>query len=48
LEVKAGDRVLFGEWLGTEGKIDGEELLIMKKSDILGIIITPVAQKKAA
>ena len=38
LEVKAGDRVLFGKWSGTEVKIDGEELLIMKESDILGII----------
>src|ERR1700722_12539673 len=37
LEVKAGDRVLFGKWSGTEVKIDGEELLIMKESDILGI-----------
>jgi chaperonin GroES len=38
LEVKAGDRVLFGKWSGTEVKIDGEELLIMKESDIMGII----------
>jgi chaperonin GroES len=38
LEVKAGDRVLFGKWSGTEVKIDGEELLIMKESDILGIV----------
>jgi chaperonin GroES len=38
LEVKAGDRVLFGKWSGTEVKIDGQELLIMKESDILGII----------
>ena len=38
LDVKAGDRVLFGKWSGTEVKIDGEELLIMKESDILGII----------
>jgi chaperonin GroES len=38
LEVKAGDRVLFGKWSGTEVKIDGEELLIMKESDLLGII----------
>jgi chaperonin GroES len=37
-EVKAGDRVLFGKWSGTEVKIDGEELLIMKESDILGIV----------
>ncbi|MBG53791.1 MAG: co-chaperone GroES [Alphaproteobacteria bacterium] len=38
LDVKAGDRVLFGKWSGTEVKVDGEELLIMKESDILGII----------
>ena len=38
LEVKAGDRVLFGKWSGSEVKIDGEELLIMKESDILGVI----------
>jgi chaperonin GroES len=37
-EVKAGDRVLFGKWSGTEVKIDGEELLIMKESDIMGIL----------
>ena len=38
LDVKAGDRVLFGKWSGTEVKIDGDELLIMKESDILGIL----------
>ncbi|ALE18065.1 Heat shock protein 60 family co-chaperone GroES [Altererythrobacter epoxidivorans] len=38
LDVKAGDRVLFGKWSGTEVKIDGEDLLIMKESDIMGII----------
>ena len=38
LDVKAGDRILFGKWSGSEVKIDGEELLIMKESDILGII----------
>ena len=48
LEVKAGDRVLFGKWSGTEVKIDGEELLIMKESDILGIIEAPAAPKKKA
>ena len=49
LEVKAGDRILFGKWSGTEVKIDGEELLIMKESDIMGIIEgAPVAKKKAA
>ena len=48
LDVKAGDRVLFGKWSGTEVKIDGEELLIMKESDILGIIEATAAAKKAA
>jgi chaperonin GroES len=49
LEVKAGDRVLFGKWSGTEVKLDGEELLIMKESDIMGIIEgSPAAKKKAA
>ena len=48
LEVKAGDRVLFGKWSGTEVKIDGQDLLIMKESDILGIIEGGAAQKKAA
>ena len=38
LEVKAGDKILFGKWSGTEVKVDGEELLIMKESDILGIV----------
>ena len=38
LDVKAGDRILFGKWSGTEVKIDGEDLLIMKESDVLGII----------
>ena len=38
LDVKAGDRVLFGKWSGTEVKLDGEELIIMKESDIMGII----------
>jgi len=48
LEVKAGDRILFGKWSGTEVKIDGEELLIMKESDIMGIVEGTVARKKAA
>ena len=39
LDVKAGDRVLFGKWSGTEIKVDGEDLLIMKESDILGVIV---------
>jgi chaperonin GroES len=48
LDVKAGDRVLFGKWSGTEVKIDGEELLIMKESDILGIIEGGAATTKKA
>ena len=48
LDVKAGDRILFGKWSGTEVKLDGEELLIMKESDIMGIIETTAAKKKAA
>jgi chaperonin GroES len=48
LEVKAGDRVLFGKWSGSEVKIDAEELLIMKESDILGVIERATAAKKAA
>ena len=48
IDVKAGDRVLFGKWSGTEVKIDGQELLIMKESDIMGIIDEPVSKKKAA
>ena len=48
LDVKAGDRVLFGKWSGTEVKLDGEELLIMKESDIMGIIEGQPAVKKAA
>ena len=48
LEVKAGDRVLFGKWSGTEVKLDGDELLIMKESDIMGIIEGSSATKKKA
>ena len=48
LDVKAGDRILFGKWSGTEVKIDGEDLLIMKESDILGIIEGAASKKKAA
>ena len=49
LDVKAGDRILFGKWSGTEVKLDGEELLIMKESDIMGIIEgQPAAKRKAA
>ena len=48
LDVKAGDTILFGKWSGTEVKIDGVELLIMKESDIMGVLDEPVAKKKAA
>ena len=48
LDVKAGDRVLFGKWSGTEVKIDGEDLLIMKESDILGILEGKSSVKAAA
>jgi chaperonin GroES len=48
LDVVAGDRILFGKWSGTEVKIDGEELLIMKESDIMGIVAGGVEAKKAA
>ncbi len=48
LDVKAGDRVLFGKWSGTEVKLDGDELLIMKESDIMGVIEKSASKKKAA
>ena len=48
LELKAGDRVLFGKWSGTEVKIDGEDLLIMKESDVMGVIEGASAAKKKA
>jgi chaperonin GroES len=48
IDVKAGDRVLFGKWSGTEVKIDGVELLIMKESDIMGVLVDAEARKKAA
>ena len=47
-DVKAGDRVLFGKWSGTEVRIDGEDLLIMKESDIMGVLEEGVAQAQAA
>ena len=47
LDVKVGDRILFGKWSGTEVKVDGEELLIMRESDILGIITADAAAKAA-
>ena len=46
LDVKAGDRVLFGKWSGTEVKIDGEDLLIMKESDVMGVIEVASTPKK--
>jgi chaperonin GroES len=48
LDVKTGDRVLFGKWSGTEVKLDGEELMIMKESDIMGVVDHIAANKKAA
>jgi len=48
MDVKAGDRILFGKWSGTEVKIDGEDLIIMKESDVLGIVDAPAATAKAA
>ena len=48
LDVKAGDRVLFGKWSGTEVRIDGQDLLIMKESDIMGVIEQSDAAQKAA
>jgi chaperonin GroES len=48
LDVKAGDRILFGKWSGSEVKIDGEDLIIMKESDILGIIEGAAASKRKA
>jgi chaperonin GroES len=47
LDVKAGDRILFGKWSGTEVKLDGQDLLIMKESDILGIITVKKSAKAA-
>jgi chaperonin GroES len=46
LELKPGDRVLFGKWSGTEVKLDGEDLMIMKESDIMGVIDAKAAKKK--
>ena len=49
LDLRAGDRVLFGKWSGSEVRIDGEDLLIMKESDIMGVIEgTPTSKRKAA
>ena len=48
LDVKSGDRILFGKWSGTEVKIDGQDLLIMKESDIMGVLEGVTASKKKA
>jgi len=48
LDVKAGDRILFGKWSGTEVKLDGEELIIMKESDIMGVLEPSASKKRAA
>jgi chaperonin GroES len=48
LDLKAGDRILFGKWSGTEVKIDGEELLIMKESDVMGVLDQQPALRRAA
>ena len=48
IDLKVGDRILFGKWSGTEVKIDGEELLIMKESDVMGVIEGKAASRKAA
>ena len=48
IDVKVGDRILFGKWSGTEVKIDGVEYLIMKESDITGVLVKAEAKKKAA
>ena len=48
LDLKAGDRILFGKWSGTEIKLDGEELLIMKESDVMGVVESRAAENRAA
>jgi chaperonin GroES len=48
LDVKPGDRILFGKWSGTEIRLDGEDLLIMKESDVMGVVEVEAAKKKAA
>ena len=48
IDIKVGDRVLFGKWSGTEVRLDVEELLIMKESDIMGVLTEELARKKAA
>ncbi len=48
IDIKVGDRVLFGKWSGTDAKLDGQEYLIMKESDIMGVLEDATAQKMAA
>ena len=48
LDVKPGDRVLFGKWSGTEVKLDGDELVIMKETDLMGVVVHAAANKQAA
>ena len=48
IDLKVGDRILFGKWSGTEVKLDGVEYLIMKESDVMGVLEEPAARKKAA
>jgi chaperonin GroES len=48
MELKAGDRILFGKWSGTEVKVDGEDLIIVKESDVLGVVDAPAGLKAAA
>jgi chaperonin GroES len=48
IDVKVGDRILFGKWSGTEVKIDGEDLLIMKESDVMGVVERKVVARRAA
>ncbi len=48
LDLKAGDRILFGKWSGTEIKLEGEELLIMKESDVMGVVESRAAESRAA
>lgn len=48
IDLKTGDRVLFGKWSGTEVRIDDDDYLIMKESDVMGVLVDPVARKKAA
>ena len=48
MELKAGDRILFGKWSGSEVKIDGQDLIIMKESDVLGVVDAPASLKAAA